>query len=53
MLCEDTILICNNVLVRKSEGMRLLGRYKHRLEDNIKIYFKRISVGGCELDSSG
>jgi hypothetical protein len=29
------------IVVRESEGKRLLGRYKRRWEDNINMYLKR------------
>jgi hypothetical protein len=38
------------ILVTKSEGKRLLGRHKHRWENNIRMDLKKIV---CELDSSG
>jgi hypothetical protein len=32
-------------LVGKPEGKRLLGRPRHRWEDNIRIFFKKWDVG--------
>jgi hypothetical protein len=32
-----------NILIRKSQGKRPLGRPKHRWEDNIKIELKEIA----------
>jgi hypothetical protein len=34
------------VLVAKPEGMRPLGRARHRWKDNIKVYVKEIVWGG-------
>jgi hypothetical protein len=31
-----------NILVGKSEGKRLLGRPRHRWEDNIRMYLREI-----------
>lgn len=36
------------VLVRKLEGKRLLGRPRHRFEDNIKIYVKEMGCQGMD-----
>jgi hypothetical protein len=36
------------VLVRKTEGMRLLGRSRHRWEDNIKMDLREIVWGGMD-----
>ena len=36
------------ILVRKPEGKRLLGRSKHRWDDNIAMDFK-----GCGCDAAG
>jgi hypothetical protein len=33
------------VLVGKSEGKRLLGRPRHRWEDNIRMIFRKWDVG--------
>jgi hypothetical protein len=33
------------VLVGKPEGKRPLGRHRHKLEDNTKIYFREIEWG--------
>jgi hypothetical protein len=38
-----------NILVRKREGKKTVGRPRHRLEDNIKICLKETGYG---LDSS-
>jgi hypothetical protein len=40
----------NKTLVRKSEGLKLLGRPRNRYEDNIKMDLKEIGYG---LGSSG
>jgi len=39
-----------NIFVGKLEGMRPLGRPKHRREDNIKVDIQEI---GRDVDSSG
>jgi len=36
----------HRVLVGKPEGKRLLGRPKHRWEDNIKMYLREVGGGG-------
>jgi hypothetical protein len=36
------------VLVRKPEGKRLLGRPKHRWEDGIRMELRAIGLGGVE-----
>jgi len=41
------------VLVAAPEGKSLLGRDRHRWEDNIKTDTKEVLKGGCRLDSSG
>lgn len=38
------------VLVRKTEVKRPLGRFRHRWDDNIKMYLNEV---GCGLDSFG
>jgi hypothetical protein len=40
------------VLVAAPEGKSLLGRLRHRWEDNIKTDTKDVREGGCRLDSS-
>jgi len=40
-------------LIGKAEGKRLLGRPRHRFEGNIKVGFREIEWGVCELDLSG
>jgi hypothetical protein len=40
------------ITVRKPEAKRLLRKPRHRCEDNIKIYHKKLALGGCQLDSS-
>ena len=40
-------------LVGKPEGKRPFGRHRRRLEDNISMEPKGISMGGREQDSSG
>jgi hypothetical protein len=40
------------ILVRKPKGKRLLGRYRHRWEDNITLDLRRGRFGGCGLESS-
>jgi hypothetical protein len=35
------------ILVRKSEGKRLLGRPRRRYEDNIKMDLQEVGCGGC------
>jgi hypothetical protein len=37
-------------LVGKPEGKRLLGRPRHRREDNIKIDLQEVGCGGYGLD---
>jgi hypothetical protein len=34
--------------VGKPEGKRSLGRPRHRLEDNIKIYLQEVGFGGMD-----
>jgi hypothetical protein len=41
------------VWVGKSEGKRPFGRPRRRWEDGIRINLREISLGGCELDSTG
>jgi hypothetical protein len=41
------------VFVAASEGKNLLGRHRHRWEDNIKTDTKEVGKGGCRLDLSG
>jgi len=36
------------VLVGKSEGKRLLGRLRHRWEDNIKMNLQEVGCGGMD-----
>jgi len=36
------------VLVGKPEGKRLLGRPRHRWEDNIKMYLQEVGCGGMD-----
>jgi hypothetical protein len=36
------------ILVGKHEGSRLLGRHRHRWEDNIKIDLREIGFGGVD-----
>jgi hypothetical protein len=36
------------VLVGKTEGKRPLGRWRHKWEDNIKIYFREIEWSGMD-----
>jgi hypothetical protein len=38
------VRIVYRILVRKSEGKRLLGRHKHRWEVNIKVNSKRSRI---------
>jgi hypothetical protein len=38
----------NRVLVGKPEGRRLLGRLRHRWEDNIKIDLQEVGCGGMD-----
>jgi hypothetical protein len=40
-------------LVGRPEGKRLLGRPRHRWEDNIKMDLREIGTAGRELDSAG
>jgi hypothetical protein len=37
------------VLVGKPDGMRPLGRFRYRWEDNIKMYLRELGCGGIEL----
>jgi hypothetical protein len=41
------------VLVGKPERKRPLGRPGHRCEDGIRMNLRKISWGGCGLDSTG
>jgi hypothetical protein len=41
------------VLVGKPEGMRSLGRPRHRWEDGIRMDLREIGWGGCGVDSGG
>jgi hypothetical protein len=36
------------ILVGRPEGKRPLGRPMHRLEDNIKIHFQELGLGGMD-----
>jgi hypothetical protein len=36
------------VLLRKPEGERTLGRPRHRWEDNIKMYVKKVGCGSMD-----
>jgi hypothetical protein len=38
------------VLIGKPEGRRPLGRPRHRLVDNIKMYLRKTGLGRDELD---
>jgi hypothetical protein len=42
-----------NVLARKLEVRRYLGRYRRRWESYIKINIQEMRVLGCGVDSSG
>jgi hypothetical protein len=44
--------VAYRVLVDKPEGMRPLGRPRHRWEDNIKMDLREIGWGGHGLDQS-
>jgi len=41
------------VLVGKPEGRRLVGRPRHRWEDNIKMDLQEVGCGGYGLDRAG
>jgi hypothetical protein len=43
----------HKILFIKPEGKRPLVRPRHRWEDTIRIVFKYMGWGWCELDSSG
>jgi len=36
------------VLVEKPEGIRRLGRHRHRWDDNIKMDFQEVGCGGMD-----
>jgi hypothetical protein len=42
-----------NILVRKSEGKRPLGRRRRRWEDNIKMDLTEMGGGRCGTNASG
>jgi hypothetical protein len=45
-VCKEVGINAYKILVRKPEGMRLLGRPRHRWEDNINMNINEI-VWGC------
>jgi hypothetical protein len=53
LLVSHLSLIYFKILVGKPEGMRPLGRLRHRWEDGIRWIFKRLTGVGCGVDSIG
>jgi len=53
MACMENRMGAYRVLVGRPEGNRPLGKYRHRWEENIKVYLQNMRWGRHRLHRSG